>query len=55
MGDVRDRIEAEFENIDRVLSEIPRIDAIAGLSFLELVLIDGARNSSVSATWSRPR
>lgn len=36
MADARERVAAEFENIDNVLKEMPGADSIGGLSSLEL-------------------
>jgi uncharacterized protein YutE (UPF0331/DUF86 family) len=36
MADIRERIQAEFENIERALSELPDADSLPSLSSLEL-------------------
>ena len=36
MAEVRERVEAEMENIGRVVAEVPRGDSLASLSSLEL-------------------
>jgi hypothetical protein len=36
MADLQRRVEAEFENIDRVVAELPGVDLLSDLSGLEL-------------------
>jgi len=36
MAEVRERVEAEFENIERVVAQLPAESSLSGLSFLEL-------------------
>ena len=36
MADLRERIEAEFENIEKVLAELPKSEELPNLSVLEL-------------------
>ncbi len=36
MAEVRERVEAELENIERVIAELPGDDSLPNLSFLEL-------------------
>ena len=36
MADLKDKIEAEYENLDRLLSELPSYNLLSSLEFLEL-------------------
>lgn len=36
MAEVREQVEAEFENIERVVAQLPAESSLSGLSFLEL-------------------
>ena len=39
MAEVRERVEAELESIERVIAELPGDDSLPNLSSLELLLL----------------